>query len=242
VVQPDGKAVVVGSAFLLGQGIHLELARFLGDHVKLSAWGTPVQAFAGKAFTSTLALFTDSGAVPGSTAGYQATIDWGDGTRPGPDLTAGQIAWVSGHLFRVTGSHTYAAAGLYTVHVTIKAADRTSATATATAFVGETASSGILGVALVGPTVPVVRPGEPDTRPLPGAIISVQPAGGGREIRRVAANQSGFFDIALPPGKYLIVPLPPASGASWPRANPRTVVVKPGELTPLVVLYDSGIR
>ena len=36
--------------------------------------------------------------------------------------------------------------------------------------------SGIMGTAVVGPISPVERPGVPNTRPLPGAIITVEPA------------------------------------------------------------------
>ncbi len=51
-----------------------------------------------------------SGGVPGS-AGYQARVQWGDGTAPGDATVDG-----SG---KIAGSHTYAQAGTYTVHVTV---------------------------------------------------------------------------------------------------------------------------
>ncbi|HEV3257831.1 MAG TPA: hypothetical protein VG013_13175 [Gemmataceae bacterium] len=103
------------------------------------------------------------------------------------------------------------------------------------------ATTGIAGIALVGPVRPVPRPGQPNTRPLPGAIITVHPADGGPEITRVAADKDGRFQIDLDPAKYLLVPLPPQPGP-FPRGTPQTVVVKSTGLTRVVVQYDSGIR
>ena len=79
------------------------------------------------------------------------------------------------------------------------------------AAAGRAPKSGIQGVAVAGPIMPVERPGVKNTRPLAGAIITVQPAGGGREIARQAADAQGRFVIALPPGKYRVVPLPPGA-------------------------------
>jgi hypothetical protein len=103
-------------------------------------------------------------------------------------------------------------------------------------------TTGVEGVALLGPIAPVARPGVPNTRPLPGAIITVQSAGGGAQIARVRADSAGRFVLALPPGRYLIVGLPPKAGQALPRGIPETVVVRAGALTSVVVNYDSGIR
>jgi hypothetical protein len=103
-------------------------------------------------------------------------------------------------------------------------------------------ASGIQGVAVEGPIAPVERPGVPNTRPLPGAIITVQPAGGGPEIARQQADASGQFQIPLAPGSYLIVPLPPPPGAFFPRGTPQTVTVPAGVFVNVTVQYDTGIR
>jgi hypothetical protein len=103
-------------------------------------------------------------------------------------------------------------------------------------------ASGIQGVAVEGPISPVVRPGVPDTRPLPSAIITVQPAGGGAEIARQQADANGRFQIALNPGTYLIVPLPPQPGAFFPRGTSQTVTVPAGVFVNVTVQYDTGIR
>jgi hypothetical protein len=104
------------------------------------------------------------------------------------------------------------------------------------------AESGIDGVAMVGPIFPVDRPGVPNTRPLAGAVISVEPANGGPELTRVVADKNGRFHIDLAPGTYRLIPLPPQPGEALPRGTPLTVVVKPGDDTDVTVNYDSGIR
>jgi len=88
---------------------------------------------------------------------------------------------------------------------------------------------------------PVERPGVPNTRPLPGAIITVRPARGGEEITRLHADPNGRFEIALEPGTYLILPLPPQANASLPRGK-ATVEVPVNRFVEVMVKYDSGIR
>ncbi len=103
-------------------------------------------------------------------------------------------------------------------------------------------TSGIQGVAMEGPIAPVERPGVPNTRPLPYAIITAQPAAGGPEIARQQADATGHFQIPLSPGTYRIVPLPPQPGSFFPRGMPQTVTVPPGVFVNLTVQYDTGIR
>jgi hypothetical protein len=75
----------------------------------------------------------------------------------------------------------------------------------------------------------------------PGAIITIQPAGGGTELARTTADSNGNFQITLAPGSYLLVPLLPdgtsGSGGAFP--NPATVslVVKAGTYTTETVVY-----
>jgi len=104
------------------------------------------------------------------------------------------------------------------------------------------ASSGIAGIALVGPITPVERPGVPNARPLPGAIVTVQPENGGDEIARGTADEKGRFKVPLIPGVYRIVPLPPKPGSVLPRGAPQQVRVREGAFTRVTVRYDSGIR
>jgi hypothetical protein len=70
-------------------------------------------AYAGQAANLTVASFTSSN--PNAAAGdFTATINWGDGTAPTSGVVTG-----SGGQFAVGGSHSYAAAGLYSVQVTL---------------------------------------------------------------------------------------------------------------------------
>jgi hypothetical protein len=103
------------------------------------------------------------------------------------------------------------------------------------------AVSGIDGQALVGPISPVERPGVSNTRPLAGAVISIETADG-TVVAKVTADENGRFHIRLAPGRYRLVPLPPKPGQYFPRGTPQMVVVTSGETTHVTVNYDSGIR
>jgi len=100
-----------------------------------------------------VASFTDS-AGPHQTSTYSATIDWGDGSQP----SAGTIA-LAGSEFSVSGTHSYAEEGHYTIHVHVQddggaAADATSSAAIADAPLTAGASrpfSAVEGTAYSGP-------------------------------------------------------------------------------------------
>jgi uncharacterized delta-60 repeat protein len=101
---------------------------------------------------------------------------------------------------------------------------------------------GIEGVAMLQGISPVSRAGVPNGKPLAGAIILVESPDNGTVIARVVADQEGRFRIHLSPGRYKLVPLPPQSGAMYPRGTPQTVVVHPGTgFTAVTVNYFSGI-
>jgi hypothetical protein len=105
------------------------------------------------------------------------------------------------------------------------------------------AGPGIQGTAIVGPISPVTRPGVPNSQPLPGAVIEIETADGSSVVTTVTADQNGNFQVALAPGTYLLVPLPPKSGpAMYVEGFQQTVVVGPGpDMTNVTVQYDSGI-
>jgi hypothetical protein len=71
--------------------------------------------------------FTDGNTLETSPANFQALIDWGDGTS-----SAGAISYSAG-VFTVTGSHTYADAGSFTVTTTVLDEGGASTTFTSTA-------------------------------------------------------------------------------------------------------------
>jgi hypothetical protein len=84
---------------------------------------TPTQNVA---FTGTVANFADTNLANNSSSDFGATIDWGDG-----GTSTGAITFNGLGKFSVSGSHTFAQAGSFTVNVTF--ADDDSGTATATA-------------------------------------------------------------------------------------------------------------
>jgi hypothetical protein len=102
--------------------------------------------------------------------------------------------------------------------------------------------SGIEGTAVAGPIMPVERVGETNTAPLGGAVITIQPAGGGAEITRSVADSKGNFRATIRPGTYLLVPLPPNANSPWPRGTAQPVRVSPHQFTNVVADYDTGIR
>jgi hypothetical protein len=98
----------------------------------LTAFPRTIAATEGAAFNGVVATFTDGrgGAVPGD---FTATIDWGDGT-----TTAGTVASTGGGAFTVSGTHTYADEGAFSLPVQITDnVSMTSASTTSTANVAE---------------------------------------------------------------------------------------------------------
>jgi hypothetical protein len=89
--------------------------------------GTPVAVSAqeGVPFTGTVATFTDSNTA-NVASDFTATIDWGDG-----QTSAGTVSGGGGS-FTVSGSHTYATNGSFTITVTLMDDPPGTATATAT--------------------------------------------------------------------------------------------------------------
>jgi hypothetical protein len=92
----------------------------------ITAAGAAVAATEGTAFSGTVATFTDPDTAALASE-YGATIDWGDGT----SSTVGTISGSAGS-FTVSGGHTYAEEGSYTVTVAITDTDNAANTATVT--------------------------------------------------------------------------------------------------------------
>jgi hypothetical protein len=132
----------------------------VGD-APLTVTPKPITPTEGRAFSGPVATFTDAGG-PEDVSTYKVMIDWGDGTAP----TAGTVSAGQGGVFQVTGGHTYAEEGHFTVKVTVQD-DATTATATGTAAVADvplTGSPGILKVmegASFSTTVALFRDADP---------------------------------------------------------------------------------
>ncbi len=99
--------------------------------------GTPVSfaALAGTSFTATVANFTDT-FTGNVVSDFTATINWGDATTSAGTVTGGGAAYA------VSGTHTYAGSGTFTVMVTLT----DDAPGTATATVASTAHVAGTGV------------------------------------------------------------------------------------------------
>ena len=106
----------------------------------------------------------------------------------------------------------------------------------------EVFTSGIRGSVVAGPISPVERPGVPSTRPLPQATIVVQTPQDHHEIKHQKADGSGRFQIALPPGKYLLTPHPAHGEQSFERTRPQQVTVETNKFTEVTLQFDTGIR
>jgi hypothetical protein len=100
------------------------------------------------------------------------------------------------------------------------------------------ADSGIQGQVNIGPLCPVVQVGVdcPD-KPYQASITILTSKG--EEVIHFQSDADGTFEIALPPGDYI---LQPDSPNSLPYAPEQPFSVLKGQFTQLIVTYDSGIR
>ncbi|WP_446215348.1 GH92 family glycosyl hydrolase [Micromonospora sp. IBHARD004] len=93
-----------------------EIELLAGGDVLLGGGAVAVTAASGVHATSGAAVSVPLAAVTGGTpSGYQATIDWGDGS----PATAGTLSLSSRAVYSVSGSHTYAKPGYYQAGVTV---------------------------------------------------------------------------------------------------------------------------
>jgi len=85
------------------------------DDAPLAVRPVSIYPTAGAPYSGAVATFSDAGGPePNDGTHYSASIDWGDGT----GTTTGNIS-LSGSVFTVSGTHTYAQPTTYTVTVTI---------------------------------------------------------------------------------------------------------------------------
>jgi hypothetical protein len=102
------------------------------------------------------------------------------------------------------------------------------------------AGPGIEGVALAGPTCPVMQPGDSSCadRPVAGATIHVL-AADGTEVATLTTDAAGRFAVLLDPGDYRLVAEPMPGIMHGPEPMAVTVGSSPVEVT---ISYDTGIR
>jgi hypothetical protein len=102
--------------------------------------------------------------------------------------------------------------------------------------------SGIEGEAVIGPTRPHVRLGDPtpDVIPFKTTLI-ILTAKAESEVMRFETGSDGRFRIALPPGEYLVRPVG-GQGRMGPRASEENVTVRPGQFAKVRINFDNGMR
>jgi hypothetical protein len=106
-----------------------DMGAYESNYVSLSLNGTNVNATEGSTFTGAVASGTYSGSGT-----LSASIDWGDGTSPSTG-TVNQ----SGSSFTVSGSHTYAEEGAFTINVSVSDGQGQSTSTTSPAKVSDAA-------------------------------------------------------------------------------------------------------
>ncbi|HEY3245740.1 MAG TPA: hypothetical protein VGM03_20535 [Phycisphaerae bacterium] len=102
--------------------------------------------------------------------------------------------------------------------------------------------TGIRGNVTLGPTCPVVMPDQPECmdRPLSASLRIECPSGA--EIRTIRSADDGTFEIRLPPGDYVIVPLKDSDNPFPSAPAPIPVTVPADGFAEVQVGYDTGIR
>ena len=161
----------------------------------LSGSGTAVTAVEGSAFNGVVASFTD--ADPNAVAGYySATINWGDGAS-----SAGAVSANGKGGFNVTGTHTYTAAGNYSVGVAIQDVGGASTSGTSSARVSDAplAASGAALTAVEGSAFNGVVASFTDADPNAVAgnySATINWGDGASSAAAVSANATGGFNVS----------------------------------------------
>jgi hypothetical protein len=102
------------------------------------------------------------------------------------------------------------------------------------------ASSGVRGVAHIGPTCPVeTSPPDPNCADRPYAGAFVIESVGGTRVAEVTSGADGRYSVVLPPGSYQ---LRRADANALPSLAPQPFTVRRDAWTTLDLSLDSGIR
>jgi hypothetical protein len=98
--------------------------------------------------------------------------------------------------------------------------------------------SGIAGVVMLGPTCSAPTAADPCLAAYAARLVVFDTDG--QVVGHVASGADGRFQLALPPGDYVIQPAP--GGDPFPRAEAQTVTVVDGEITQLEIDYETRDR
>jgi hypothetical protein len=100
--------------------------------------------------------------------------------------------------------------------------------------------SGIEGLVTLGPVCPVQSTLLPcPDRPYQATLVFLDAQA--REVTRTTSGADGRYRVALPTGRYTVLPLAPGSGP-YPRASAVDATVVAGFVTIVNIAYDTGIR
>ncbi|MBI2004982.1 hypothetical protein HYS79_02365 [Patescibacteria group bacterium] len=103
--------------------------------------------------------------------------------------------------------------------------------------------SGVRGVVLLGPTCPVAQnPPQPgcDDRPYATAVKISRAGDPAHAFAQTESTETGEFEVALPPGDYLVIAGP--GTVSLPRCTTQPVTVPAYGYVGVAINCDSGIR
>jgi hypothetical protein len=161
--------------------------------------GTPVNvnAAAGTAFTGAVATYTDPGGAEATDGThYTASVDWGDKTT----ATTGSISLSNGS-YTVSGSHSYAASGSFTIMCTINH-EGMQTQVKSTATVGSMASGLAVTCVAINPIAGAPFNGvvafftDSDGDPLSHFATKLDWGDGTTTRSTLAANGSGGFNVS----------------------------------------------
>jgi hypothetical protein len=114
-----------------------------------------------------------------------------------------------------------------------------SACAKATDGTGSGSGSGIRGVVVAGPQCPVESAQSPcPDAPLPKTEVQVKRSG--NVVATATSDETGAFQVTLPPGTYSVEAVTDMGGIGY--ARPVDVTVTEGAFAQVSVVVDTGIR
>ena len=103
--------------------------------------------------------------------------------------------------------------------------------------------SGVRGVVMLGPTCPVMQnPPQPgcDDRPYATTVAIYRASDQEHAFAQTESTETGEFEVALPPGDYLVAAGP--GNTPLPRCTTQQVTVPAYGYVGIAISCDSGIR
>ncbi len=101
-------------------------------------------------------------------------------------------------------------------------------------------TTGIRGTVLRGPIAggPIVE-GRPSEAPFKAKFVIRD--GEGNQVAEFESDDEGLFEVALPPGDYVVIPAADAP-VFRPMEQPHAVTVPEDEIVEVTLRYDTGMR